>query len=80
MTVEDLADLLQLMPLRQGAFDLGWDGRTWEVHALRQDPDGWHVFYAERGLRSGEAVFADESEACLELLRRLSRDKTVWSL
>jgi hypothetical protein len=39
--------------------------------------DGWEIYYAERGLKTGLVVFRSESEACSEFLQRILRDPTT---
>ena len=41
--------------------------------------DGWEMYYAERGLKTGLVVFRSESEACAEFLRWILRDPTTRS-
>ena len=48
-----------------------------ETYCLVQEPDGWHVYYSERGNRNAEKVLASESEACEELARLVLTDRTV---
>lgn len=45
-----------------------------ECYCLLREASVWHVFYSERGLRTGEKVFVSESEACQYLLDLLIRD------
>jgi hypothetical protein len=39
-----------------------------ERYCLVRHQDRWHVYYSERGQRSGERVFTDEVAACRALL------------
>ncbi len=48
-----------------------------ESYCLEKIEDAWHVYYAERGLRTGERVFSAEGEACDYLLGVLLRDPTT---
>jgi hypothetical protein len=48
-----------------------------EQYCLEEEPAGWHVYYAERGLRRNERVYDDEDEACRDLLDRVLRDSTT---
>ena len=45
-----------------------------ESMVLEEGTTGWIVYYAERGLRSGERLFATEEDACDFLARRLLTD------
>jgi hypothetical protein len=48
-----------------------------EAYVLEPRPGSFAVFYAERGLRTGEKVFASEDEACRYLLTLLLQDRTT---
>ena len=48
-----------------------------EQYCIQDSPNGWAVFYAERGLRRAEKIFAIEDEACRDLLDRILRDLTT---
>lgn len=48
-----------------------------EAYVLEPGPPRWSVYYSERGLRTGEAVFDSENEACSHLLELLLRDLTT---
>jgi hypothetical protein len=51
------------------------DGRVPnECYCLIWEAGMWHVFYSERGLRTGERVFTSEEEACEHLLDLLITD------
>lgn len=71
MNREVLSELLHLLGFSAQSYDLYWRGETvddWEVGAMTHEPDGWHVFYAERGERTSERVHATESDACEDFL------------
>ena len=50
-------------------------GEVYRIQAKR-DPTGimWSVYYAERGLRSGEVVFRSEAEACALIYEQVMSD------
>jgi hypothetical protein len=52
-------------------------GAPSETYVLEPGPGRWSVFYSERGLRTGEAVFHTEDDACRHLLDLLLRDPTT---
>ncbi len=58
------------------AFDLD-AGRADEAYVLEPQAVGWAVYYAERGRRNGERLFASEHDACAHLLDRVLRDPTT---
>jgi hypothetical protein len=49
-------------------------GHPFERYVLAIREGGWAVYYSERGLETGLAVFETEDEACSELLLRIVRD------
>ena len=53
-------------------------GEVYRIETSR-DPKGarWHVYYAERGLRTGEQIFRSEAEACALLYEKITRDLTT---
>jgi hypothetical protein len=68
-----LRGVLQTEQVREYAYSI--DGTLQdESMCLEAVPGGWAVFYAERGLRSGERVFGTEDEACQFLAGRLLAD------
>lgn len=48
-----------------------------EAYVLEPQAVGCAVYYAERGLRSGERLFASEHDACLYLLNIVLKDPTT---
>jgi hypothetical protein len=76
---EMLAVLLIQFEIRPYAYDLYWRGTESEVYAIAHEQDGWHVFYAERGIRTGERVHAAEADACDDLLMRIGKDPLTRS-
>lgn len=73
--IDELRSELQRRKAPGFAYSIGRDEN--ETYCLVQEPDGWHVYYSERGNRNEEAVFASESAACEELLRWVLNDRTV---
>lgn len=72
-TLETLA--AHLASLRIDVHSIGRD--LDERYCLVERPDGWHVYYSERGQRSGLRVFGDEDAACRALLRDVLADHGV---
>ena len=48
-----------------------------EALVLEPQALGWTVYYAERGLRSGERLFATEHDACAFVLDRVLKDPST---
>lgn len=48
-----------------------------ECLCMEELNDVWHVFYAERGLRSGEREFDTEDDACQFMAQRLLADPST---
>jgi hypothetical protein len=48
-----------------------------ERYVLSGGPDGWEVYYSERGERTGVERFDTEDEACDHLFVQLFRDPTT---
>jgi len=53
------------------------DGPRDERYCLEDQRSAWAVYYSERGLRTGERLFADEQEACAYLLTLIDADPTT---
>ena len=62
--------------VREDSYDLSGTGNVDEAYVLIEEINGWHVFYSERGLRTGEMNFKSEERACEELEHRLTSDPT----
>lgn len=75
MKVADLQAELERRMIPGFAYNIGRDEN--ETFCLVPEPDGWHVFYSERGNRKLETVFVSESAACEELLRMVTNDGAV---
>ena len=54
------------------AYSIGDDSN--EAYCLIEEPDGWPVYYSERGRRNDERVFSSQADAGVELLRRIRAD------
>jgi hypothetical protein len=73
-----LVELLEAESVDANSYRL--DGsRGDECLVLETHVGGWVVFYAERGLRTGERCFETEDEACRFMLDRLLADPTTTS-
>lgn len=75
MTIENLRGELQRRGIPKFAYNIGKDED--ETYCLIEEPDGWHVFYSERGKRIDEQVFSSEVAACDELLQIVLKDGVV---
>ena len=75
MTIADLRAELERRNIPTFAYSIGRDEN--ETFCLVSEPDGWHVYYSERGHRNLETVFSSESAACDELLRLVTNDGAV---
>jgi hypothetical protein len=69
-----LLEAIEREGIRARTYDLiGGNDRT-ECLCLGICGGGWSVWYAERGLRTGERFFDTEDEACSYMLIRLVGD------
>lgn len=62
--MESLARLLDQEGVRRDAYSLVGERPQDESLCVEVIDAAWHVYYAERGLRSGERTFESEDEAC----------------
>jgi hypothetical protein len=76
LTRERLTALLDAENVDPASYRLNGE-RADEALVLERAPNAWVVYYAERGLRSGERTFVTESEACEFLLDELLRDPST---
>lgn len=75
MNRESLKKLLDTAGINPNAYRI--DGRDGEEQFCMQEmPPGWVVYYAERGMRRDERMFASKSAACAYLLDLLLADPT----
>ena len=72
MNRQQLERVLNAFEVRPDAYDLQGDAD--EAYCIAKEADGWHVFYSERGLRSGDRLFRTEGDACDVLLELIARD------
>ncbi len=72
-----LGTLLRRLKVPATVYRLGGDEN--EAYCLVAEPDGWHVYYSERGNRNSEEVLPSESAACERLLMRVLSDGSVLS-
>jgi hypothetical protein len=64
-----------------GVSDDAWaidDASVSERYVLVNDDRGWTIFYAEKGNRNNERLFATEEEACQHFISMLTSDPTVY--
>lgn len=71
-TLEDLQRKLDSLGVPRSMYALGYERN--EAYCVVLDDGKWHVFYAERGNRNSEVVFADEAAACNALLLAVLED------
>ena len=74
MNREGLLALLVAERVRLDSFSIDGSEKD-ESLCLQIVEGGWAVYYAERGLRSGERRFHTEDEACDFMARRLLADE-----
>jgi hypothetical protein len=72
-----LADHLDALGVRPGTYHL-FGAHLDEAMVMDRRPEGWVVFYSERGGESSPAVHDDEANACADLLARLVREEHVF--
>ena len=71
-----LQALLQAENVAEDQYEL--DGQFCDECLCLEELNGsWHVYYAERGLRSGERAFESEDDACQFMARRLLADPST---
>lgn len=71
---------LQSILVRDGISSESYDlngGSPNEKYCLGRDGRRWRVYYSERGIRTEEKVFDNESKACEYLLGMLRKDMTT---
>ncbi len=76
MTRDELQQVLQKEGIRERAYSLS-GGYEEDRYCLEASYSTWTVYYAERGNRREEKIFASENEACENLLERIRRDPTT---
>jgi len=78
-TRDALADHLDALGVRTGTYHL-FGAHLSEAYVMDRRPEGWVVFYSERGLESSLIVHGDEASACADLLGRLVREDVFFDL
>lgn len=69
-----LADVLAANGVAERAYDL-YGAHKHDALVLDHRPEGWIVFYSERGSEDILARYHTEAEACLDILNRLLADE-----
>lgn len=77
MNRASLRRLLASEEVSDEAYGLHPDPPQDETYRLEPAPNGWVVYYSERGLCTGEQLFETEDEACKVLAELLLRDPTT---
>jgi len=79
MTRFELKLALDGSGISENAYSLD-NGMPIERYVLSHEPDGrWATYYSERGHRQTLRRFENESDACEDLLARITRDSTTKS-
>jgi hypothetical protein len=71
MTLAQLETALTQRGVPKDAYSLS-GGLPNEAYCLEQLPEGWYVYYSERGARTSLKCFGTEDEACDCLFRVLT--------
>lgn len=79
MTISELKAALVRERVRKDAYSLA-GGLPNESYCIASCPEGWEVYYSERGSKSGRQVFQDESSACDYFLARILADHAARDL
>jgi len=74
LTRQSLAAQLDSEGVAERAYSL-YGAHMEDAIVLDNRPDGWVVFYSERGGESGLKTYAKESDACLDLLSRVLKNE-----
>jgi len=80
MNLTELKNALDAAGVEQRVYSFSSDGygEVYRLVPIRDMlGDGWEIYYAERGCKTGQLVFRSESEACSEFLRWILRDPTT---
>ena len=67
---------LQALGVREGAFHLG--AHLEDAMVMDRRPQGWVVFYSERGGEFSLNIHDDEASACADLLERVTGEEHVF--
>jgi hypothetical protein len=76
MTVSVLQAALRRAQISEAVYSLH-GGLPNEAYCLGKTPNGWEVYYSERGGKTALKVFSEEHLACIEFIRRVRRDLGV---
>lgn len=69
MNLLETGDILDARGVPPEMYSLGQDAN--EAYCVVRDPDGWSVYYSERGNRTDPRMHASEDRACLDLIARV---------
>lgn len=72
-----LADHLNELGIREDTYHL-YGTHLGDAIVMDHRPEGWVVFYSERGGESALRLHSTEADACADLLDRLVRDEHVF--
>jgi hypothetical protein len=76
MNVHDLRERLWAEGIRSDVYRLNGEYEN-EALILEHSAQDWSVYYAERGIRTGEHRFGTEDEACRYMLQLLLKDPSA---
>jgi hypothetical protein len=62
-TLTELAEKLSSCGVSEDAYSLS-GGLPNEAYCIENADDKWHVYYSERGIRTGQMSFDSEQDAC----------------
>lgn len=72
-----LAAHLDAVGIREGAYHL-YGAHLHDAVVMDRRPEGWVVFYSERGGEYSLKIHSDEASACVDMLSRLISDAHVF--
>ncbi len=73
----ELLAALKAHGVRPGAYSIGTMTQLGESYTILLGPDGWEVFYNERGNKTSRQVYPTEDAACRALLQFVLEDPTT---
>jgi len=76
MNIVKLIDKLKSLGVSPSTYSLN-GGLPSEKYCLSNESGKWFVYYSERGQRTGENSFANETDACKYFLGQIERDPTT---
>lgn len=77
MNISELKDMLQREGYREDSYCIGAPGARTECLCIEASGSTWRIYYAERGLRTGERFFDSEDEAASQFLEMVRADPTM---